>query len=261
MNTLTTSGAGVVIEPGRVAGPGLPEYLRSLIEQYRFVVLKQAFASVNAAVDLLHQFGPVNEAAMRKDGTVIVEDKDEAEVFRSRFALPLHKDGLLTGFDVVLVGIYCVTFEQIVGGRTYVSDANKALADVPPEYVSALRENGLEGMAVDASGYYRSEYQGVWHHFPAFKAKPGRQETLSIGLPAAEGEPASWLVRVAKVERDLSDKILSSLRACLLAEKYTYFHDWEEGDILLMDNYEVLHGREAWDGRRRQLANIQVLAK
>ena len=261
MGTLTRSGAGLLIEPAGIDRPDIVAHIEGLIERHGFLVLKGALRSVSDAVEFMGQFGPINEASTRKDGAVMVEDQDGAEVFRSRSALPLHKDGVLTGLDVLLVGIYCVSFEQVTGGRTYISDAMRALAGVPAEYVSILRENGLEGMAVDNTGYYRREYEGAWHPFPAFKGKPGKEKTLNIGLPAAQGEPASWLVRVANVDPPLSDRILASLRSCLLNAEYTYFHDWAEGDILLMDNYQVLHGREAWNGRKRQLANIQVLSR
>jgi len=259
---LIQSGAGVSIEASGGLGPAFVNELSELLNEFRFVVLKNGPKSLEDAVELMRQFGPINEAETRKQGAVMVEDKleDEAEVFRSRFALPLHKDGVLTGFDVVTVGIYCAAFTEVEGGRTYVSDAMRALAEIPPEQVESLRSNGLEGMAVDSTGYYREEYEGVWHPFPAFKAKAGCEPTLNIGLPPEEGEPASWQVRVAGVEKEESDAILGSLRRWLLADEYTYFHDWKEGDLVLMDNYQVLHGREAWSGRARQLANIQVLS-
>ena len=67
-------------------------------------------------------------------------------------------------------------------------------------------------------------------------------------------------MRVPGVDPALSDAVMASLRAALLHEECTYWHEWQEGDLLFMDNYAVLHGREAFEGRRRRLANIQVLA-
>ena len=129
-------------------------------------MIRGALPTAADAVATLRRFGPINEAKTRQDGAVIVEARGDDEVFRSNGALPLHKDGLLTGFDVILVGIYCVHFQEVSGGRTYVSDANVALRELAPEDVETLRSNGLEVMAVDASGYYRREFEAVWHRFP-----------------------------------------------------------------------------------------------
>ena len=260
MKTLTASGAGVLLESEDLSAPAFERRLGELLERYRFALIRGGLPSVREAVELLGRFGTINEAETRTDGAVIVDDGEQDEVFRSSAALPLHKDGLLTGFDIVLVGIYCIDFREVVDGRTYVSDANRALERMPAEHVAALREHGVEGLAVDGTGYYRAEYQENWHAVPAFRAREGREATLNLGLPHAPGEPESWRVRVAGVEPEESERILASLRAALLDPRYTYFHDWEEGDMLVLDNYAVLHGREAFSGRRRRLANIQVLA-
>lgn len=259
--TLTPSGAGALLEPDGLDEPGFVADTLRLLERQRFCVIRGALPTAADAVATLRRFGPINEAKTRQDGAVIVETQGDDEVFRSNGALPLHKDGLLTGFDVILVGIYCVHFQEVSGGRTYVSDANVALRELPPEDVETLRSNGLEAMAVDASGYYREEFESVWHRFPAFKARPGRAPSLSMGLPHAAGEKESWRVRVADVTRAESDRILAALRDAFLNANYVYYHDWREGDLLLMDNYAVLHGREAFEARRRALANIQVLSE
>jgi len=260
MKTLTPSGAGVMLERDVLDQPGSIATIQALLDEYRFLVIKQAFDHANDAVSFLAQFGPINEASTRTDGSVIVDDiKESKDVFRSDLALPLHKDGILTGFDVVLVGIYCVDFDQVTGGRTYVSDSERALTQVPKPDVELLRTNGIEGMAVDSGDYYREEYVAKWHHFPAFKAKAGRAPSLHLGLPHAPGEPESWRLRVAKVEQERSDEILLSLRNALLNDEFVYYHDWTAGDIILIDNYAALHGREAFKAQSRKLANIQVV--
>ena len=259
MKTLTASGAGLMLDRNLLAQPDSIQTIQGLLDQYRFLVLKRAFDSTGEAVSFLANFGPINAAASRTEGAVMVENQSNEEVFRSDLALPLHKDGILTGFDVVLVGIYCVEFTQVTGGRTYVVDSERALQQVPQRDVEQLRKHGIEGMAVDSGGYYRQEYEGNWHPFPAFKAKDGRAPSLNLGLPHAPGEPESWRLRVAGVERERSDEILGSLRNALLDDEFAYYHDWTQGDIIMIDNYAALHGREAFHAESRRLANIQVL--
>lgn len=260
METLTPSGAGVLLEGADTRDPAFRAELARAVDTYRFAVVRGDLANVEDAVGLLGHFGPINEAETRTAGAVEVDERDDDEVFRSRNALPLHKDGILTGFDVWYVGIYCVDFRAITDGRTIVADATRALEAVPAEHLELLRRHGVEGMAVDATGYYTSEFEGTWYPVPAFRDRPGHAEGLNIGMPHAPEEPPSWRIRIPDIDAALSDEILFGLRATLLSERYAYAHAWREGDMLVLDNYAVLHGREAFEGERRLLANIQALA-
>lgn len=235
--------------------------LRRLLDERRFVLVRGGPQSVAEAVELLRQFGPINAAETRVDGAVLVDVGKADEVFRSNGALPMHKDGLLTGFDVRLVGIFCVDYRNVVGGRTYVSDANRALCEMDPEDLGILREQGVEGLAVDRSGYFLEEHNQRWFRLPSFVPDPRGVPSLHLGLPHAPGERESWKVRIPDVEQAVSDRVLDSLRSALFDEQYIYWHEWREGDLLLMDNYAVMHGRESFTGDRRRLANIQVLAE
>lgn len=259
MEPLTRSGAGALLEPGPVAASHLAETLREVLDERRFALVRGALATLPEAVALLEHFGPINQAETRVDGAVLVDVRDD-EVFRSNGALPLHKDGLLTGFDVRVVGIYCVEFENVRGGRTYVSDANRALERMDQGDLTILREQGVEGLAVDRSGYFREEHSQNWYRVPAFVPDGRGRDSLHLGLPHAPGERESWKVRVAGVPAEVSDRVLGSLRRALLDEDHVYWHDWQVGDLLVMDNYAVLHGREAFSGDRRRLGNVQVLA-
>src|SRR5262245_268819 len=258
--SLTQSGAGVLVEDPDVKAPGFPDRMRALLERHRFALLRGGLPTLQDAIDAMRRLGPLNEAQARREGALIIEAGADEEVFRSHGALPLHKDGLLTGFDVAIVGIYCVQFRDVVGGRTLVSDVHAALEEVPAADVELLRRQGLDGLAVDNTGHYRSDFASDWHHFPAFRTRPGNETRLSLGLPHAPGERESWRVRVAGVSPEESARVLGALRRAFLDERYLYVHDWREGDLLLMDNDVVMHGREAFEATSRRLANIQVLA-
>lgn len=46
------------------------------------------------------------------------------------------------------------------------------------------------------------------------------------------------------------------MRAIDLAYDMTYDHAWEAGDVVLVDNYSVMHGRRPFEGKRRVLASL-----
>jgi alpha-ketoglutarate-dependent taurine dioxygenase len=59
-------------------------------------------------------------------------------------------------------------------------------------------------------------------------------------------------------ERAVPDDHRDAIHA-LISEKYCYYHQWSEGELLLLDNRRALHGREPFKGQR-SLVNIQVIA-
>jgi len=202
------------------------------------------------------RLGDLVEHEKRNDGVLELDGShDEEEVLRGQEHMPLHKDGLLMGLEVNIVGIYCQRHRNVTDGRTFITDMKTAMRDMDSEHLKILETNGIEGQAVDTSYYFAEG--GIWHPIPAIShLEDGK--SLHMGFPYRDEERASWRVRVAGVSRSISDDILKSVEHILMNEPYIYYHAWKEGDMLLMDNQRVLHGREAYIGDRT-LVNMQVI--
>ena len=57
---------------------------------------------------------------------------------------------------------------------------------------------------------------------------------------------------------EISD-LHASLKRALYSEACSYFHEWQTGDIVIADNFTLLHGREAFtDHSPRHLRRVQV---
>jgi alpha-ketoglutarate-dependent taurine dioxygenase len=54
-----------------------------------------------------------------------------------------------------------------------------------------------------------------------------------------------------------SYEYFETLEKILESPAYTYYHTWETGDLILFDNYYVMHGRESYSGER-SLIQMQV---
>lgn len=52
------------------------------------------------------------------------------------------------------------------------------------------------------------------------------------------------------IQRDWQEKLLG------ISRELEFNHKWEEGDLVLIDNYQVLHGREPWTGDRLILVSM-----
>lgn len=252
---LTASGAGRRLTAN--AGALLPSSasLRAWLDEHRFLVVRNAARNVDEARTWLARLGPPIEHERRTDGVLELDgSKDGSEVLRGCAGMPLHKDGLLMGIDVPFVGIFCERFRDVEAGRTRICDAQSALSELPAELRGLLERNGIEAQAVDTD-YYLKE-GGTWHPLPAVIDTP-EGPSLNLGLPYDAGDRPSWRVRVAGVDPATSDAALTKLRSVLHDPRLTYQHDWREGDLLLLANHRVLHGREPYRGDR-VLANLQA---
>ncbi len=254
---LTPSGKGALITDRKVTDFSVAE-IRALIARYEWLAFKQHPVTIDDLIPYLGQFGKLTEND-RRQGHVLKIDAskvDEGEVLLGQGFMPLHHDGALMGNAIDLVGIFCVEYKQVTGGgRTFVSDIDGAIKDVPAETLRILREHGIEGRPVDR---YYTAAADKWHSIPGFAEVEGKTY-LNVGFPFRPGEQASWLLRIPGIDDDRCAAMFEEMRQIFMSDRYCYFHEWSEGDLLLIDNRRTLHGREAFRGKRA-LANLQVLA-
>jgi 4-hydroxybenzoate polyprenyltransferase len=59
-----------------------------------------------------------------------------------------------------------------------------------------------------------------------------------------------------------SQDVIMHLQELIYREEYFYKHEWEDGDIVIADNYTLLHGREAFEGsKQRYIQRINILPR
>jgi len=255
---LTPSGKGAKITDRRITDFS-PAEIRALLADRHWLAFKGNPVGIDAMIDYLGQFGTLTEND-RRQGPVLEIDaskKDEGEVLLGQGFLPLHRDGVLMGYDIELVAICCAEYKSVTsGGRTFITDIENGCKEVPQEILDVLRERGIEGRPVDR---YYTKASDTWHWIPGFVETDG-ESWLSVGFPYRKDEKPSWLLRIPGIDDERTAEMFETMRSILMSEKYCYYHEWEEGDVLLLDNRRTLHGREAFAGGPRRLANLQVLA-
>lgn len=231
------------------------KFVREMMAQFGFLVLEEV-GSLEEAQFILGFLGDLVNHEKRKEGVLVLDGAmSETEVLRGKESMPLHKDGLLMGLDVKFVALYCLELQDMINGRTFISDMAMAMPKIPEEDLNELKTHGLEVQSMDTDYYFAEG--GKWHQIPSIK-KYGDEELLNIGLPYKKDQMASWLSRVPQVEEQRSSEILQNLEDLLMHEDFIYYHDWTLQDMLLIDNRRLLHGRESFAGIRT-LANIQVI--
>ena len=252
---LTISGIGICIENAE-NDFFLKNNIESLLSKHHFIVLKNVNWSTGQLHSFLEQFGELVKNEKRENETMLALDgkRVATEVIRGNGRLPLHRDGLLMNTIVKFVAIMCMDYEVTSGGRTYLSDSGKAWKEFPEEIKNALIKNGIEGMPFDTTYYLKNEAK--WHPFTGTFVFNGKTYPNG-GLHYHKEERASWAIRIANIEEERSDEYFNEMEKILEDKKYTYYHDWKKGDMILFDNRTVLHGREAFEGER-SLIQMQV---
>lgn len=254
--TLTGSGRGLKITDKKPGDFDTVE-IRELLKAHSFLVFSGTPVTTDEVESFLSQFGSLTQNNRRK-GTVLAIDGskgDEGEVLLGQGFLPLHRDGALMGTNVEMVGIFCQELGDVTGGRTFVVDSASAQQDIPKEYLDLLREKGIEGKPVD-SYYLKSADE--WIGIKGFIEVDGK-EYLNVGFPSPETEKPSWLIQIPGETEAKFREVFNTMTDVVMDTKHCYYHDWKEGDLVLFDNRKTLHGREAFTGGPRALANIQVL--
>ena len=70
-------------------------------------------------------------------------------------------------------------------------------------------------------------------------------------------ETPSYKIRIKGLSPETSYEYYNTMESLFHDEALIYYHNWEQGDLLLMDNVKTMHGREAFDGKR-SIAQFQI---
>jgi alpha-ketoglutarate-dependent taurine dioxygenase len=250
---LTASGIGVLVEN---ADSTFFEkaHIENLLYKHQFLICKQINWSIDQLHTFLEQFGELVKNEKRKDNTVLELNGRDKEVLKGNGRMPLHRDGLLMNNAVKYTAIYCLEFDVTKGGRTYISDNEAAWSEFPETIKEILHKNGFEVKPYDKNYYLKNEDK--WYPFEGVAHFEGKA-FLNGGLNYAREEDKSYELRICNINEEQSYRYYGEMEAILENEKYTYFHDWNVGDLIFFDNRRVLHGREAFEGIR-SLIQLQV---
>lgn len=235
------------------------EHMRELARQHHLLVLR-GFDTFDGAEDFANYCSGWGEVAIWPFGRVlelVEQEKPEDHIFDHSY-LPLHWDGMYRKQVPEFQIFHCVSAPPMMqGGRTTFSNTVTALMRADPR-VRALW-NGVTGVYQRKMEYYDSKTI-----VPIVTAHPVRGfPVIRYNEPSIEGDesfvnpPILRFIGIAEAELDDFHR---SLRQTLYAPESFYAHSWRTGDVVVSDNYTLLHGREAFTrGAPRHLRRVHVL--
>jgi len=258
-DSLISSGIGINL-PADVFLALDPETVRDLLKVKGFIVVQHLDLSKTAFAELYRRYGyPVEYQGRRAKvgygyGDMLELNGDKDKIVTGRGRLPFHTDGGILRSNVDQIFLYAAEIENMrFRGATLVTDHVAAMRDMPRHLRDVLENDTFEVRAVE-QGYYSGASPEGWFKVDTFK-ELGWVRSLMIYFPFDDGDPASWETRIVGFSPSETIKFFDELGSFLRQDRYTYFHYWKQGDLLISDNRRTLHEREAFrdDATRRVL--------
>ncbi|MFD5699454.1 TauD/TfdA dioxygenase family protein [Streptomyces lasiicapitis] len=242
---------------------GLPVApLRDLVREHRLLVLR-GFATFTGPDELATYAEGWGEPALWPFGTVLelVQQQDPADHIFGNSHMPMHWDGMYRDHIPEFQIFQCVHAPgEGNGGETTFSDTAAVLADADPD---------ARALWSRATGtYHRAmEFYDSTTSSPVVTAHPVHgTPVIRYHEPTAEAgddfinHPDLEFTGLAD-ELELAE-LHRGMRAALYDPAHLYAHEWRTGDVVVTDNYTLLHGRNAFtSGAPRHLRRVQVLGE
>lgn len=235
------------------------EMLRQQLWKERLIVLRgfATFDSSQAFADYCERWGEISIWPFGKVLELIERPDAQDHIFDNNY-VPLHWDGMYRPQVPEFQLFHCVSApQQGQGGRTTFSDTVRVLENAS-EQTRALWSK--------VTGKYqrKMEFYDSLTVSPIIDTHPLRgYEVIRYNEPPqAEGtflnRPNLEFLGLSDGERE---EFFSSLNEALYAPSNFYAHAWQTGDVVIADNFSLLHGREAFESMApRHLQRVHVLS-
>ncbi|RJQ76017.1 TauD/TfdA family dioxygenase [Pseudonocardiaceae bacterium YIM PH 21723] len=243
-------------EPGASLGELPVAELRELVRVEHLVLLR-GFAAFGTAEELSRYCEGWGELGQWPFGTVLelVEQQEPEDHIFDNSYMPMHWDGMYREQVPEFQVFQCVRAPgSRDGGETTFSHTARALATADPAELALWSQ---------VTGSYRRKME----YYDSLAVSPLVTAHPTHGTPVIRYNEPVDLGRGEFVNHpDLEfsgpelDRVHQSLRKALYAPENLYAHAWQTGDVVITDNYTLLHGRNAFTARApRHLRRVHVL--
>ncbi|WP_175919180.1 L-tyrosine/L-tryptophan isonitrile synthase family protein [Burkholderia pyrrocinia] len=261
---------GLLVEPnadeaGRIDCCALSkDALATMLRRHGFVVLRGFRVDDEAALVkfteqfgklYVWKFGPVHKVKPEEDANGYVHSFEAVPLHWDLSMLPLTHPLVQQDeyFSAKMFALYCKTAPKRGEGMTTLVDARRIVSQLDAGTLAAWERTSL---TYDTKMTY---FGGVPRTFPLIATHPDTGEKVLRYQEGSESTLQRFEVSIA-TPGTVPDDSVQQINALAYAREYLVEHDWVDGDIVLVDNYSVLHGRRAMsrESAARELWRVQV---
>lgn len=265
---------GLLLEPCKrmLQGCGTPKqsldhledlnvaHLRDLIRQEHLIVLRgfNTFQNTKSFLKFCEVWGEISIWPFGKVLELIEQDNPEDHIFDHSY-IPLHWDGMYRTQIPEFQIFHCVKAPlPWQGGRTTFSNTILALKYASSE--SKKLWNKVTGIYQRKMTFYNSKtVSPIINKHPhkdfsviRYSEPPSLDKGHFVNPPELEFNGVSL---------DELESFHHSLKQALYAQSSFYAHEWQTRDVVIADNFSLLHGREAFVSQSpRHLQRVHILS-
>lgn len=236
------------------------EKMRDLFKQRQLVLLRgfETFEESDDFADYCEGWGEISIWPFGKVLDLIQKDDPGDHIFDSSY-MPLHWDGMYRPQVPEYQIFQCVLAPKPgQGGRTTFTNTIMALENAPEEHVEFWKK--VIGNYERKMEFYNSRTVS-----PIITKHP-LQDHLVIRYNEPHFEERGDLLnppdtQFTGITQEEVEYFHQTLRETLYDPQNFYAHEWQTGDIVITDNFNLLHGREAFISQSpRHIRRVQVLS-
>lgn len=238
----------------RSIGQFTPEQIRDWVREYKILVFrgyqpmpKQELALYGQKLGkpLQWEFGAINELKVKPD--------TENYIFTDH-AVPMHWDGAFVGTIPHIILFQCLVAPkpEDLGGTTF-CDSSAIVRQLSPEQKARWKNINISYTTKKVV-----HYGGTIRQQLIQKHEVDDIEVLRYAEPVNDLNPVS--LSIEGLDGQSEAEFIAEMEALLYHPDYLYTHRWEANDIVLADNHNLLHGREAFKNpNERYIQRINIL--
>ncbi|MFZ4714658.1 MAG: TauD/TfdA dioxygenase family protein [Bacteriovoracaceae bacterium] len=165
----------------------------------------------------------------------------------SQEPVPFHWDGAFFKEPSFLL-FYCVSSEG-EGGETLFSNTERLAKTLSKDEIQSLRETTMT-YKTEKLAHYGGEVT-----FPALTTHPVKGTNILRIAEEVKSEKNPVELNIKG-----NSELIRKLQQRLYEPQFCYAHQWKKGDLLLADNFSLLHGRLALGlNETREFKRIQIM--
>ena len=234
--------------------------LRELVWTERLIVIRgfRTFAGADDFSNYCERWGEISVWPFGKVLELVERNNPEDHIFDNNY-VPLHWDGMYRPQVPEFQLFHCVRApKSSQGGRTTFSNTVLALENAPTLHRELWNK---------VTGHYqrKMEFYDSTTVSPVIDMHPLRGfPVIRYNEPPREGFGQFVNPPTLEFTGANSDEVKlfhNTLQEALYAPENFYAHEWQEGDLVVADNFSLLHGREGFETKApRHLRRVHVLS-
>jgi len=229
------------------------EDLEELVDKNRVVVFRgfeplagEALPRYCATLGTIAEFdfGSVNKLEISPDATNYLYTNSE---------VPFHWDGAFIGEIPHYIFFHCDLAPQPgSGGETLFADTTLLLEQA--DQSTRDRWSNIDiTYATEKLVHYGGEFSS-----PMIERSETGREVVRFAEPVKDLNPVN--LRISGLPSSEHEQFLSDMHRRLHDDSVCYRHQWCDGDVVIADNFVLLHGRSAFDaGAKRSIRRVNIL--